>query len=42
MSQNPTPERKPYETPALTKEGKADEITQGVNVAGTDQGTVSI
>ena len=32
MSQNPTRDKKPYETPALTKVGKVEDITQGGTV----------
>jgi len=43
MSQNQIEEnKKPYQTPALTKLGKVEEVTQGVNISGTDTGTVSI
>ena len=43
MSQNQIEDnKKPYETPALMKLGKVEEVTQGVNISGTDTGTASI
>ena len=37
MSQNQIEDtKKPYETPALTKLGKVEEVTQGVVGAGSD------
>ena len=43
MSQNQIEDtKKPYETPALTKVGKVEEVTQGGGTSGSDVITVSI
>jgi hypothetical protein len=40
MSQSSTPEKKPYETPVLTKVGTVDEMTKGIVPPGADTGVL--